>query len=223
MPPDIASGDLGVYYQTWLTLINPSDQGTSVSLWLYGDDGQLLGSAPLQSVPARAKLHQNFVTLFGAAQPLTGYLVVQPAGPGTLAGAVTFGEAGAGRFLSCLPLSDAGAADFLVGHIANGTLGPVAFFTGLAVLNPHDAPHTVRVAAFDQSGQPLGATTDAVPARGREVFLLDQKIPGLSSIFGGYLRIQDLTDPAAQLRVFALFGDTPLNFLPAVAAQPIRP
>jgi len=220
--PHVASGNLGAVYQTWLTLVNPTDQGTAVSLWLYGDNGQLLGSAPTQTVPARSKLHQNFVTLFGAAQPLTGYLVVEPAGPGAVAGAVTFGEAGAGRFLSSLPLSATGAADYLVGHIANGTLGTLAFFTGLAVLNPHDAAHWVRVAAFDQYGQPLGATTDAVPARGREVFLLDQKIPGLSSIFGGYLRIEDLTDPAAQLRVFALFGDTPLNFLSAVAAQPVR-
>jgi hypothetical protein len=220
--PHVASGHLGVYYQTWLTLLNPTAEGTQVNLRLYGDNGQLLGSSSPQTVPARSKLHQNFVTLFGADQPLTGYLVVEPSGPGALAGAVTFGEAGAGRFLSALPLSASGAADFLVGHIANGTLGPVAFFTGLAVLNPHDSVHSIRVAAFDQSGQPIGSTTDSVPARGREVFLLDQKIPGLSSIFGGYLRIQDLSDPEAQLRVFALFGDTPLNFLSAVAAQPVR-
>jgi hypothetical protein len=220
--PHIASGDLGVHYQTWLTLINPTDLGTQVNLLLYGDDGQILGSAPPQTVPAHSKLYQNFVTLFGVSQAITCYMTVEATGPGAVTGAVTFGEAGAGRFLSSLPLSAAGAADFLVGHIANGTLGGVPFFTGLAVVNPHDTAHTIRIAAFDQTGQPIGSTQDPVPAHGREVFLLDQKMPGLTSIFGGYLRIEDLTDPAGQLRVFALFGDTALNFLSAVAAQEVR-
>jgi hypothetical protein len=99
---------------------------------------------------------------------------VEVSGPGSITGAVTFGESGAGRFLSCLPLSAAGAADFLVGHIANGSLGGVAFFTGVAVLNPHNTPHTVRLSAFDQSGQPLGFADTNIPAPGRDVFLLDQ-------------------------------------------------
>jgi hypothetical protein len=221
--PHIASGDLGVYYQTWLTLVNPTDQGAQVNLLLYGDSGQLLGSAPPQTVAARSKLHENFVTLFGVSQAVTGYMVVEVTGPGAVSGAVTFGETGAGRFLSSLPLTAAGAADYLVGHIANGTLGEIAFFTGMAVVNPHDTGHTVRITAINQNGQTIGATTDLVPPRGREVFLLDQRMPGLTSIFGGYLHIEDLSDPGGQLRVFALFGDQSLNFLSAVAAQPVRP
>ena len=49
--PHVASGNLGVNYQTWLTLVNPTGQGAVVTLWLYGDDGQLLGSAPPVTVP----------------------------------------------------------------------------------------------------------------------------------------------------------------------------
>ena len=193
--PHVASGDLGVDYQTWLTLVNPSDVSTVVVMRLYNDGGILESTTPPITLPARSKRMDDVQPLFGATNAFTGYVVVEVQGPGVAVGEITIGEAGAGRFLSSLPLSAAGAADYIIGHIANGTLGPVAFFTGLAVLNPHDAPHSVRVTAFDQAGQHLAATTDTVPARGREVFLLDQKLPGLTSLFGGYLRIEDLPTP----------------------------
>ncbi len=220
--PHVAAGNLGVQYETFLTLVNPSDQGTVVIMRLYNDAGILESTTPLITIPARSKRVDDVQPLFGAFNAFTGYVVVEVQGPGVVAGDITIGEAGAGRFLSSLPLSAGGAADYLVGHIANGTLGTLAFFTGLAVVNPHLTAHSVRITAFNQNGQPIGSTTDSVSARGREVFLLDQKMPGLTSIFGGYLHIEDLTDPAGQLCVFALFGDQPLNFLSAVAAQPVR-
>jgi len=107
-----------------------------------------------------------------------------------------------------------------VGHIANGTLGTVAFFTGLAVLNPGGAEVAAEVAAYDQNGLPQGTADLAVPGHGRAVFLLDQRLPGLESQFGGYLRIR--VTAGAGVMVFALFGDQPLNFLSAVEAQPVR-
>ncbi len=76
--------------------------------------------------------------------------------------------------------------------------------------------------AFDTSGLTIDSTVCVVPPNGRDIFLLDQRLPFLASRFGGYLRIEDLTDPDAELQVFALFGDTPLNFLSAVAAQAVR-
>ena len=137
-----------------------------------------------------------------------------------MTGAVTFGEAGAGRFLSSLPLLTQGGADFLVGHIANGTLGQIAFFTGLAVLNPGSAGVTAEVAAYDKNGLPQGTTDLALAGHAREVFLLDQRMAGLESQFGGYLRIRVTAGDGVM--VFALFGDQPLNFLSAVEAQPVR-
>ena len=160
------------------------------------------------------------MTLFGTAQAITGYIVVEVTGPGAIAGAVTFGEAGAGRFLSSLPLSGAGAADFLVGHIANGSLGSIAFFTGMAILNPAATPATVHVAAYDQNGLPQAAVDLPIGSHAREVFLLDQRLPALGSLFGGYLRITATAGDGVM--VFALFGDQPLNFLSAVEAQPVR-
>ena len=166
-------------------------------------------------------MHENVVTTFGLTAPLSGYLVLEHWGPAVVTGCISFTETGSGRFLSALPLLGAGATDFLVGHIANGTLGEIAFFTGVAVLNPNDTAQTVRVTAFDQNGFMLASSVTVVGAHCRDIFLLDQKMPGLSSIFGGYLRIVNETERGRRM-VFALFGDQQLNFMSAVAAQPIR-
>ncbi|HOB54035.1 MAG TPA: FG-GAP-like repeat-containing protein [Acidobacteriota bacterium] len=220
--PHIASGSLGVAYETYLTLVNPGDAPVDMVCRLYGDDGGLLGQSPLVTVPARGQLHREIHEVINLAGAMTGHLTVDYLSAGAVTGWVTFGEAGAGRFLASLPLATGGAADYLVGHIANGTLDAFTFFTGLAVVNPHDASHDVRVTAFDTSGLPIDSTVCVVPPNGRDIFLLDQRLPFLASRFGGYLRIEDLTDPDAELQVFALFGDTPLNFLSAVAAQAVR-
>jgi len=220
--PHVAVGNLGVDYRTEVTLVNPGEAATAVILSLYDDSGAFQGSAPAVELPARGKVRLDLGQLFGLAQPTTGYLTVEATGPGSVTGTVTFGEAGDGRFLASLPLLESGATEFLLGHLANGTLGGTAFFTGLAILNPGQAPQEVELAAYDQSGLPLAATTATVQGGARDVFLIDQKLPGLISIFGGYLRISNRTSNPTPVLVFALFGDRPLNFLSAVTAQPLR-
>ncbi len=218
--PHVASGDLGVNYETRLTLVNPTDQDTAVVMRLYSDGGILESTTPVIGVPARSKRTDNVAPLFGAFGAFTGSVSVEVLGPGAVTGAVTFGEAGAGRFLSSLPLLTQTGTDYLVGHIANGTLGPVAFFTGLAVLNPGGAGVAAEVAAYDQNGLPQGTTNLSLGGHAREVFLLDQRLAGLQSQFGGYLRIRVTSGDGVM--VFALFGDQQLNFLSAVEAQAVR-
>jgi photosystem II stability/assembly factor-like uncharacterized protein len=219
--PHVACGNLGVIYETKLTLLNATDTGTAVVVRLYGDAGQLLGTSPTLSIPARSKLHQDVAALFGLVGPATGYLTVEPQGTAPLTGSVTFGEAGSGRFLSSLPLAAGGQARCLVGHMANGSLGGTAFFTGLALLNPGAAAGQVQLTARDQNGVVLASAPVSVPAHGRSVFMLDQQLPQLTSIFGGYLTVEGLGDPAPEMIVFALFGDQALTFLSAVNAQPL--
>jgi len=219
--PHFACGNLGVNYETKLTVLNATDTGTAVVIRRYGDAGQLLGTSPTLSIPAQSKLQQDVATLFGLVGPATGYLTVEPQGATPLVGLVTFGEAGNGRFLSSLPLAVQGQARSLVAHMANGKLGNTSFFTGLAVLNPGDTAQQVLLTAHDGNGMELAVDTLDIPARGRSVFLLDQQMPELTSIFGGYLLVESLSDPARDLIVFALFGDQALNFLSAVNAQPL--
>ncbi|NLI47266.1 MAG: hypothetical protein GX414_09175 [Acidobacteria bacterium] len=54
----------------------------------------------------------------------------------------------------------------------------------------------------------------------RQVFLLDQLMPGLTAIFGGYILLAG--PPESQIVVFELFGDQPLEFLSAVSAVPLE-
>ncbi len=217
--PHVASGDLGLTYQSYLTLINPSTLDTSVVLLLFNDGGQLVGGSPTISIPAHSKVHENIATIFGLDNPFSGYLVLEHQGPSVVTGCITFGEAGEGRFLSSLPLQVEGATDYLVGHIANGTLGNVSYFTGMSILNPNGTAQTVRVTAFDQNGFMLASSATVVDAYCRDIFLLGQKLPTLTNLFSGYLRIVNESQPAEGLMVFAMFGDQPLNFLSAVAAQ----
>ena len=142
---------------------------------------------------------------------------------GGLAGSVTFGEAGAGRFLSSLPLQSVGHNRYLLGHIANGTIGSVDYFTGIAVLNPEQnvlAEAAVEIAAYDQNGLQQDRRTISLGGRERRVFLLHQLMPTLTSLFGGYITVENLSAGSGIL-VFELFGDTQLQFLSAVPAIPL--
>lgn len=220
--PHAAAGNFGVVYESFLTLVNTSAGPFNVALSLYDDSGNLISTVPALAMAARSKQQLNVATLFGLINPTSGYIKVDPQGGYGLTGAITFGESGAGRFLSCLGLVTPGGDDFLVGHLAIGTLGSVAFFTGVSILNPDAAAQSVLLTAYDQDGFPQATTTVNVPARGRSIFLLDQQMPGLGSIFGGYLIIENQTTPSSGLMVFALFGDQPLNFLSAVNAVPVQ-
>jgi len=52
------------------------------------------------------------------------------------------------------------------------------------------------------------------------VFLLDQLMPGLTALFGGYILLEGPSE--SQIVVFELFGDQPLELLSAVSAVPLE-
>jgi len=216
--PHIAVGDLGEAYESILTIVNASDEDAILSLRLYDDDGNFLAGEPSFNLPAWTKVRRNVAELFDLSDPTTGYVVVDPQGATCIIGCITFGENGDGRFLSCLPLLLTGHNRFLAGHMANGTLDSLAYFTGIAILNPDTINKTIQITAYDQTGFQLESVSTTVSGNARDVFLLDQKMPDLTSIFGGYLIIENQTEPSTGLQVFVLFGDQPVNFLSAVTA-----
>ena len=150
----------------------------------------------------------------------TGYLKIDPQGATGIIGTVTFGESGTGRFQSCLPLQTPSHNEFILGHLANGTLGDIGFYTGVAVVNPANTTQIVKLKAYNQYGALLDDQNLTLQARSRRVFLLDQVMPGLTSLFGGYLIVDNTTASAGTL-VFELFGDTGFQFLSAVPAVPL--
>jgi len=220
--PHVAIGDLGLAFRSDLTLVNAGSLAATLSLDLVDDAGVLVGSIPSLDLPAGSKLTTDLADLFGLSTPVSGYLVVNPHGAEGIAGAITFQGMDDDRFVSSLPLLRAEADRFLVGHLATGLQGGTTYFTGVAVLNPDAAAKTVRVSAYDQNGLLLDSQTGAIPGNRRDIYLLHDRLTGLTGNFGGYLRVENESTGGGSLLVFVLFGDEAYNFLSAVPAVPLR-
>ena len=218
--PHVAVGNFGVDYYSQLNVMNSSAAGFNIQVSLYDDTGALQASKTA-FLTAHGKMSVNLADFFSLTAPTSGYLVVDPQGPAGIVGSITFGDAAAGQFMSTLPLQSLPSNHFMMCHIANGQLGSLTFFTGLAVLNPNATPQNVRVTAYNESGLPIGSRTVTIPGHGRVVSLLDSLLPGLTKIFGGYVMVDNQT-AAGGLLAFQLFGDAGLQFLSAVPAIPME-
>jgi len=230
--PHMAVGDFGVVYSSLVTLVNTTPTDAVVEVTLLDDMGTAVRPTAVVELPAGGKRSLDLETLFGLTAPTTGFVRVDSGGHAGIVGCVTFGDAVQGRLLSCLPLQAAEHTRFLLGHIANGTLGDTGYFTGLAVVNPNEDPTVeaeIRITAFDQSGLALDSRkvmlggTDPQSGRRpqRAVFLLNHLMPDLTSLFGGYLLVEN-SNVSQGILVFELFGDTDARFLSAVPAIPLN-
>ncbi len=217
--PHVAVGDFGIHWYSRLTVVNSMDSGANVLVTLYNDSGAAQAQTTL-SLPGRGKADVDLADLFSLTLPTSGYLVLNPQGAGGIVGHITFGDAAAGAFVSSLPLQASPSDHYLLGHIANGLLGSVDYYTGLAVLNPTASTQYVKVSAFDQAGLPLATRTVPIGPRSRAVALLNDFLPGLTQIFGGYVTV-DNQSTAGGIYVFQLFGDWGFQFLSAVPAIPV--
>ena len=219
--PHVADGDFGIVYDCRLDLVNTGTETATVALTLYDDDGTELGATDA-TLPARGKQSWDVSELFGLTGAVTGWLRADPGSSPGVVGSVTFGGT-SGAFVSSLPLQDAGNSRFLMGHIANGTIGVVSFFTGIAIVNPETTEGgevPVQISAYDQNGQLLDTRVVVLSSQERMVSLLHQVMPELTTLFGGYLIVENLSYSDGIL-VFQLFGDTSLQFLSAVPAIPL--
>jgi hypothetical protein len=228
--PHMAAGNLGADYVSLLDLVNTGGQSMAVTVTLCDDMGAETHSQQT-TIPPGGKRHLDLADFFGLTGGTTGYLRLDPGGTPGLAGCITFGESAPGRFLACLPLQRAEHNRFLLGHMANGTLGPMSYYTGLAIVNPEpdlNVKTDLRVTAYDQNGVPLdsrklilGGTDPQTGKRPqRSVFLLHDFMPELTAIFGGYLVVENRSATDGIL-VFALFGDTAATFMSAIPATPL--
>jgi len=219
--PHVAIGDFGgIVYNSEMTLVNTSDQLIDCEMWLRSDNGSLLKYYPSYKVYGNDNKGRDLGDLFILTAATSGYLEINPRGGVGLVGCITFGESGAGRFLASLPLQYERRHNFLLGHLANGILGTIPYFTGISILNPNPDSRVVRLKAFDQAGTLLQTVDLTLQARQRQVFLLSQVMTQVPVIFGGYLLIENLAQVNG-LMVFELFGENGFNFLSAVPAIPL--
>jgi len=218
--PHVAQGDLGADYESVLTIVNTGDEGVVLTLWLMDDDGLVMATLPGLPVSPGGKQERKLTELFNLAEPYSGYLLIETDGHTGLVGHITFNDAAGGNFYSALPLQSAVHDTFIMGHIANGTVDSIGYFTGIAIVNPKPDPINVGVTAYDQTGLWLDSKNLSVGDGDRAIFILDDLMPDLMDIFGGYIIIQN-RNPGSGLLVFQLFGDANLQFLSVVPAIPM--
>ncbi len=224
--PHVAWGKFGnINYYSELNLINVSDTPGSdqnyvnVKIELYSDTGELVKSGEVM-MGHNAKLFLDLENFFDIHTATTGYLKIYTddnVENFKMIGAITFGDADNSKFMASLPLSSA-PGNFITGHIANGEIGDVNYFTGLAILSPYDDSN-VTIECFNQDGLKVAEKNININRGTRYVKLFSEIFPDLGDMFGGYVKIRSTEEE--KLFVFQLFGDNDLNFLSAVPAVEI--
>ncbi|MBP7864824.1 MAG: SUMF1/EgtB/PvdO family nonheme iron enzyme [Acidobacteria bacterium] len=207
-------------YFTELNLVNPGETDAVATLSPFSADGTALAAPFTVTVPARQVLALRDAALgLPSGTSSEGWLRVTTPDATPLVGCVTFGHPGDNRYESTLPLQASGLEDIHFAQVANGTVGGVNYFTGVAVVNPAAAPVQVTFRVFRSDGTANGnAAVIQVPAGGKYVRLLSQ-VDGIGTLTdqsGGCLR---LTATGAVF-AFELFGNWEGGFLSAVPAQP---
>jgi photosystem II stability/assembly factor-like uncharacterized protein len=208
-------------YETSIHLWNGSAETTPVSLTTYykinGDPAVHSGMNFLQVPGRRSVVIDEDAMGLPAGAVSEGWVELTLWGSGPLSGCVTFGEPGTHRYASTLPLQTRASTRYYFSQVANGLVGGVDFFTGLAVVNPSDTAASVTVEVFGSDGS-LGGTATLVLAPNEKYVNMLRQIEGLEALpdqASGYVRLTADTPVLA----FILFGDTALDFLSAVPAQ----
>lgn len=205
-----------VYY-TEINLYNPNSTAATATISPYRADGSAV-TAPFQvTVPANQVLTLRDTELgLPSGQSTEGWLHVNSTQP--LFGCLTFGNPVDNHYMSTLPLQRQSASDLYFAQVANGNVGGVDFFTGIAVVNPNLVPVDVTIQVYGSDGTLYGSATRALAA-GEKYVRLIQNIEGIGTLpaqASGYMHV---TSTGGGVFSFALFGDAALNFLSAVPAQ----
>jgi hypothetical protein len=209
------------FYYTEVSIINvistEPDAPLTVTLTPYDDKGQLL-SAPFDVVVPSGQIVTLRDSELGlpAGVNTDGWLMVDSP-DGSIMGCLTFGNPVDNHYESTLPLQAQGSTEVYFAQVANGTVGNVDYFTGLAVINPGDTAVEVTINVHASDGTLYGSVTRTLQPGEKYVRLLKtiEDIGELPDQSSGFLRVS-ATGPVF---AFELFGDDSGNFLSAVPAQ----
>ncbi len=216
---DIAGGATTLYspqyavggnWQTTLSVINLDPTSGTVRFRFVGDDGVQIGESKTLPIQAYGKIHITDPTYFAGTVPgLTqGYLEIVSDGP-RITGSVTFGDPGKNTYSSALPLVTTLEKSIMFAHLASND----TYYTGIAILNPNQAPATVTIDVYSSSGSRDFTTVETIPAMQRTSKLLTQYFPDLAGTnrTSGYIRVTSDQGIAS----FAVFGtQSALSALP---------
>jgi Leucine-rich repeat (LRR) protein len=205
-------------YATQIQLLNVNPMPVTATLTFYLADGSQFGT-PLQvQVPALQVVSVSDAELgLPAGENTEGWLRVSC--PGPLMGCLTFGNPVDNHYMSTLPLQAAGGDDIYFAQVANGNVGGVNFFTGLAVINPNASPVDITICVYESDGDRNGNVVNRTLAPREKYVRLLKSIEGIGGLFdqsSGYIHV---TAEGGDVFSFVLFGNDALDFLSAVPAQ----
>lgn len=208
-------------YETEITLFNAGSQSGSLTVTTYyriQGETEIRHTFRFLELPVRQAMVLDADDLgLPAGKVSEGWTLFETWGARLVSGSVAFGDPVSGRYRSMLPLETAPSGDFHFAQVANGSVGGVSFFTGIALVNPQSSAAQVTVEVFASDGIRLGLATLPLGANGKWVGMLSQ-LPGIGTLpdqASGYVHVTS----DQPLVSFALFGDTAMNFLSAVPAQ----
>ena len=220
--PHFASGPAGARYFTDIGVINPSSQAVSVKFHLLDDQGIEVGSPVTQTVKPKGLFRTHVDQLFSLPDPGTSSAyytgVIKVECDTGLVGNVIFGDID-GNFMSSLPLLATSGAkrEFYLDYVALGTIPPISYWTGVAILNAsqeRDAHVTLKL--YGSKGNLVAQTSKTFARKSRLIDLLSGLDPRFNvNQFGGFIHVTS----DVELFTFMLIGDTAATFL---AAVPVR-
>jgi hypothetical protein len=206
-------------YYSEISLVNPGDTEAGATLSPFNSDGTSITTPLRISVPARQMMTlRNEELGLPSSAASDGWILVKSSTGSPLLGSLTIGNPVDNHYESLLPLQSTGSREFYFGQVANGAVGGVNYWTGVAVLNTSSLPAQVIFRVYRSDGELNGneATVTLLPGR-KYVGLLSQ-LPGVGALAAqpsGYLYIT-ATEPVF---AFQLFGDASNTFLSAVPTQ----
>jgi hypothetical protein len=205
----------GEDWRTIVQLINGEAFPVRLTLRWRDDAGQSIGQPLTLDLPAAGSARVEGAAAFGLSSSTglkEGALQIR-SDTGRFMGAVCFTDAARTHLGSALALTTADYRRARFGHVAQDSL----YYTGLAALNPGNAPLDVSIAVFDADGIFARSARRQIPPGGRFARLLSQLLPDFPEMTGGYFEITS-DDPFA---AFALFGTQSGSVLSAIPAQPL--
>ncbi|GAB4251164.1 MAG: hypothetical protein Kow00109_26940 [Acidobacteriota bacterium] len=211
---DGRGGDSQVY------LLSTSDRPVGARLRIRDDEGYLLAEADVTLEPNRLAAVSTEALLRGAGWSgmagVSGSLEVELAEAAPIVAGVLHESAGR-KAAAYVPLEAAGLRETIFPHVA---VAPGTIFTGLAVANPNDAPASVTVQVYDETGQLVAERPFVLAPGARRVGLLSDP-----AFFGpefqrlsGHIRV--LSDVPTVTN--ALFGDFRGEYLSTIQGQGVE-
>lgn len=204
----------GADYLTLLSVINLDINPATLTLEFFGDDGARI-AVKQAGLEGKGKLHITDQSFFAnATGTLQGYLKITSSGP-RIAGSVVFSDQSGGVFSTALPLVSTLKDSMAFAQLASDA----TWFTGCAILNPHDEPVNALIDVFDYLGFRIASKMESIPAGQRRSRLLTEYFPELAGQdrTSGYFRIL----ANKKLASYAVYGTNTLSVLSAVPSQTV--